>query len=324
MKIFRFLLKTHCRRRGWWYHVPHCSYWLLSSYQLYTYVQLCPSITGLLISVPVTNKSEANITFGNHEIQPLFNKGDVVVTGSPIVVQGPFGNAISCTKLDSVVYRFDVVEPFPCPFDILQCRSGFTLGFWIYLNNATMGMYRNYLKMGTSIIVKKNIISHLVRFNMIADNYIWYNEVYVAGEWVHIAVIWKLTESLTYVNGQKMLKMPRHNSGVSGTMSKELQFSDSNPGEFSIGNVQLWSGVKPPVFIWRLYQEGLVEALSISSYQRYGYTWPPLFYLFPSFRFFHFSPFAFLSCSHLLPFPFFSICQPLSCVPLWKWWSHVI
>ena len=26
LKILRFLLKTHCRRRGWWYHVPHSSY----------------------------------------------------------------------------------------------------------------------------------------------------------------------------------------------------------------------------------------------------------------------------------------------------------
>ena len=25
LKIVRFLLKTHCRRRGWWYHVPHSS-----------------------------------------------------------------------------------------------------------------------------------------------------------------------------------------------------------------------------------------------------------------------------------------------------------
>ena len=26
LKILRFLLKTHCRRRGWWYHVPHSSW----------------------------------------------------------------------------------------------------------------------------------------------------------------------------------------------------------------------------------------------------------------------------------------------------------
>ena len=25
LKILRFLLKTHCRRRGWWYHAPHSS-----------------------------------------------------------------------------------------------------------------------------------------------------------------------------------------------------------------------------------------------------------------------------------------------------------
>ena len=247
-------------------------HWLLSSYQLlHISVQSCPSITGLLISVPVTNKSEANITFGNHETQPLFNKGDVVVTGSPRVVQGPFGNAVSCTKLDRVVYRFDVVEPFPCPFDILQCRSGFTMSFLIHLKNATMGNYRNYLKMGNSIIVKKNVIPHLVRFNMLADNYKWYNEVIVSGEWDHIAVIWKPTGSLSYVNGQKISKHARHYSGVSASVSKELQFSDSNPGEFSIGKVQLWSGVKPPVFIWRLYQEGLVEAWSVPSYQRFWY-----------------------------------------------------
>ena len=26
LKIHRFLLKTHCKRRGWWYHVPYSSY----------------------------------------------------------------------------------------------------------------------------------------------------------------------------------------------------------------------------------------------------------------------------------------------------------
>ena len=30
MKILRFLLKTHCRRRGWWYHVPHSSIFCVS------------------------------------------------------------------------------------------------------------------------------------------------------------------------------------------------------------------------------------------------------------------------------------------------------
>ena len=32
LKILRFLLKTHCRRRRWWYHVPHSScfcWWLV-------------------------------------------------------------------------------------------------------------------------------------------------------------------------------------------------------------------------------------------------------------------------------------------------------
>ena len=34
LKILIFLLKTHCRRRGWWYHVPHSSSHVISSYRI--------------------------------------------------------------------------------------------------------------------------------------------------------------------------------------------------------------------------------------------------------------------------------------------------
>ena len=32
LKILRFLLKTHCEPRGWWYHVPHSSYMCICIY----------------------------------------------------------------------------------------------------------------------------------------------------------------------------------------------------------------------------------------------------------------------------------------------------
>ena len=94
------------------------------------------------MSIPAINKSEANVTFGCHDQQALFNRDEVNITGNPRVVQGPFGSAMSFTGLDSVVYRFNVTKPFPCPFDMLQCRSGFTMSFWIQRQNVTLGLYR--------------------------------------------------------------------------------------------------------------------------------------------------------------------------------------
>ena len=232
----------------------------MSSFCFWLRPKVGPPITGLLLSVPASNKSEANVIFGKHKLQPLYHRGDVTVTGYPRVVKGPFGSAISLTKLDRVVYRFDVSEPFPCPFDILQCQDGFTLSLWIQLKNVTQGLHRVYLKLGNNVILKKYIAPHVVRFNALADNYKWYNEVYVAEKWIHIAVIWKLTESFSYMNGQKMFKYAPGNPDISVVSNNELQFSsDSNPGDFSIGNVELWSGAKSPLFIWRLYQEGLLD-----------------------------------------------------------------
>ena len=41
LKIIRFLLKTNCGRRGWWYHVPHSSDNIEISHQWYT--EMMPS-----------------------------------------------------------------------------------------------------------------------------------------------------------------------------------------------------------------------------------------------------------------------------------------
>ena len=96
---------------------------------------------------------------------------------------------------------------------------------------------------------------------MFADNYKWYKEDPVADEWVHIAVIWKPTDSLSYLNGQKMFKYVRNNIKIPVVLNSEMQLSSaSNPGEFSAGNVDLWSNMKSPGFIWKLYQEGLSNA----------------------------------------------------------------
>ena len=224
----------------------------------------CTLITGLLMSVPAINKSEANVTFGYRGRQPLFNRGEVIITGNPRVVQGPFGSAIKFTELDSVVYRFSATEPFPCPFDILQCRSGFTMSFWIQLQNATVSLYREYMKLGNRIIVRKYRSPYSIRFRMFADKYRWFNKVRVAEEWTHMTIVLKMTESLIYINGQKRSRNVPKETDRSVMLSNELWLgNDSNPGEFSIGNVELWSGTKQPVFIWRLYQEGLLEAWSV-------------------------------------------------------------
>ena len=36
LTILRFLLKTQCRRRGWWYHVPHSSYCWICTWTSYS------------------------------------------------------------------------------------------------------------------------------------------------------------------------------------------------------------------------------------------------------------------------------------------------
>ena len=162
----------------WWY-VPSL---------IYTFnFALRPSITGLLISIPAINKSEANVTIGYRGRQPLFNRGEVIITGNPRVVQGPFGNAMSFTELDSVEYRFSVTQPFPCPFDILQCRNGFTMSFWIQLQNATVSLYREYMKLGNRIIVRKYRSPYDIRFRMYANTYGSMRHV-----WLKNGSIWQL------------------------------------------------------------------------------------------------------------------------------------
>ena len=36
LTILRFLLKTQCRRRGWWFHVPHSSYCWICTWTSYS------------------------------------------------------------------------------------------------------------------------------------------------------------------------------------------------------------------------------------------------------------------------------------------------
>ena len=61
-----------------------------------------------------------------------------------------------------------------------------------------------------------------------------------------------------YVNGLKTVQKLKETRNKPSDIKNEVYFNQNlNAGNFSVGPIQLWAGGKSPVFIWRLFQEGL-------------------------------------------------------------------
>ena len=209
----------------------------------------------------------SNLTGGNMDskitdLQPLFNQVEVILSGKPTSIACPVGKGIHFTSADRFVYRFLVSEPWPCPFNINQCPSGFTLSFWFKWYYIPVTYYIHYISMGNTFSVYKregtgNCIS--LRWNVAVQTSWYHCSRGNPGEWN--LVTWKVnhTHSVGYLNGLKTSeRMKETDKNFPNDISNELHFNKNlNAGKFSVGPIQLWAGGKSPVFIWRLFQEGL-------------------------------------------------------------------
>ena len=216
-------------------------------------------ISDLLINLPHFDITRSNISFSPLDLHPLPNLVDVDIVGNPTIVQSPIGNAIRCTGRDSVVYKFDVVKPWPCPFNISQCRS-FTVSLWFWGEEYISNRFQHFFSMGSTWTIYRRPKQDRVNFRWIADNeFTGYNSVenVPQEECVHFSVTWDESQTVTYLNGRKRRVISRRVSSKSAVMDRKLWLSgDDQPGNVSMGAIQIWSGKKSPVFLWRLYQEG--------------------------------------------------------------------
>ena len=221
-------------------------------------------LSDLLIHVPNSDITRGNLSVSALDLHPLIDQVEVDIVGNPAIVQSPTGNAIRFTGRDSVIYKFDVVTPWPCPFNVSQCRS-FTVSLWYWGGENILTDFQYFLKMGnTWTIYRRPGQRRLsIRWETYAE-FTWYNTFanVPQEEWVHLSVIWDKFQTVAYLNGRKKRIYPRKvdNGGRSIVMARELLLSgDDQTGNVSMGTIQIWSGKKSPVFLWRLYQEGLPD-----------------------------------------------------------------
>ena len=197
-------------------------------------------------------------------LQPLFNEAEVITIGRTKVIDAPVGIGIRYTKRARTVYKFPVVEPWPCPFDISQCSSGLTLSLWFNWDYVVSSYYRYYINLGAGLSVYKasaqtKVVISLRWVSRHKESW-YYGSEGAAGKWNLIT--WKLnnTHTVGYLNGfKKFEKTKRRLKRIpAGVIDNELHFnSRRNAGKFSVGPMHVWAGSKSPVYTWRMYQDGL-------------------------------------------------------------------
>ena len=209
---------------------------------------------------------DGHVNLNTHGMKPLFNQAAVAITGTPSVVITPVGNGIRFTDSDRVSYTFPVSEPWSCPFDINECTTGLILSFWFRWEYVISSYYRNHITLGKSfhVIRPPNEIDNWIALRWkVGREFSWYNGYALVPDQWHL-VMWMLnhTHSVSYLDGLKS-KARRKETQVRDSaieIVNELHFNTNlNAGGVSVGQIQLWSGRKSPVFMWRLYHEGLPD-----------------------------------------------------------------
>ena len=217
----------------------------------------------LLLHIPNSNLTPGNLTLGNSDLRPFFDNTEVIITGNPRVVGSPIGNGIWLINGDRIAYKFPVSEPWPCPFYINQCLTGIMLSFWFRGDDVISNYYRIYISLGNSFLVYRPHTHTLSQLNLrwnVDNQFSWYSSVNIKpDQWHLITWIVNHTNSVVYKDG---LKYSTRTKGPYGgrpeRKSNTLHMNEHlNTGNFSVGPMQLWSGRKSPVYIWRLFQEGL-------------------------------------------------------------------
>ena len=220
------------------------------------------SVSGLLILLPNSNLTEGTFGFNTRNRHPIFDQIDIKVMGNPEVVSSPVGNGIRFTDGDHVSYKFPVSEPWPCPFHINRCPTGFTLSFWFRWEYVVSTYYRMYIVLGNTFKVYRasGVINNMIslRWN-VGRQFSWYFSARpVPGEWNFVMWMVNDTHGVGYLNGLKRYTRSKELKSNPSDITNELRINPNlNAGNFSMGQMQLWSGKRSPVFVWRLYQEGL-------------------------------------------------------------------
>ena len=223
----------------------------------------CTSFSDLLLHIPNSNLSEGNLSLTD-DLQPFFDQAEVSTVGNPRTVSSPTGYGISLNTNDQVRYKFPISHPYPCPFYIKQCPTGFTPSFWFRWESLIQDKYRYYISLGNKVfyVYKSSNNALQMRWNVDAE-FSWYSgALYRIGFGKWYLITWRLDhgQCVLYVNGLRFATKIKENINNLRDMSNELYINPHrNNGNFSVGPMQWWAGRKSPVFIWRLFQDGLPD-----------------------------------------------------------------
>ena len=115
--------------------------------------------------------------------------------------------------------------------------------------------------MGSVFYVYRPGMSSQLRFRWNTHKeYSWFNSIMIpVNEWVHIVMIRNDSHIISYYNGGFHRVRVRETSWRSVVMTNEIKFLDPRPGNYSVGRLAFWSKRVSPVFVWRLYEEGLPD-----------------------------------------------------------------
>ena len=216
----------------------------------------------LLLRLPNSNLTEGNLSLSTPEFQPLYDQAEVSITGNPATVSSPVGNGILVTNENRIVYKVNVAQPWPCPFDFYQCTAGVTVGIWFWWDSMILRHKKknDILSLGSVFRFYKGHknIDFIMRSNNNTGS--WFGMPKLApGKWNLIMWMMNDTHFVYYVNGFKQkTKAIGPDRGIDTKATNEWRINqDLNAGNFSLGPVQVWSGRKSPVLMWRLFQQGL-------------------------------------------------------------------
>ena len=218
--------------------------------------------SGLLLQILHLNGTSYETTLESRGLHPYISHNERIIVGNPRVVQSPVGYGIRCTLNDYIIFRYPLTDPMPCPFNILECQEGITLSLWFRGEKIGSTGWRSYFRTGGDFTVYGIPREPRIDFNWYTHKgHRWWNGInFPWNEWAHLALIWNITHTVSYLNGEKYNERPRSPSTKSVVISNEIRLAGSNPANYSLSGLRFWSGRASPVLIWRLYQEGLTAS----------------------------------------------------------------
>ena len=213
--------------------------------------------------IPNSNITEGKVKLSTTHLQSFYNEADVFITGNPTAVTSPIGNGTRLTPNDRVRYMFPVSAPWPCPFDINQCPNGVTLSIWFRWEYFVIILQqRRFVSLGNCMyLYRPNKVNNSLlslRWVVNTRKLLYSGFSVTPGKWTHILWVVNTTHAVWYMNGLKGNIKAVLNKQLPRGLGRKLSFNEAlDMGTFSIGALNMWAGRRSPVFMWRLYQEGL-------------------------------------------------------------------